>query len=234
MRSRPGVGARPSKDGDPRKCSPHEPYARSSARVALARRSRAGPGQHLTGSTCQSRADAVRIASGRTSTVASPRQPVEILGCSSLPPKRPRATNASGARPPSNEDGVRERFASSSHSIVQGAQEVVAMTVKSWRSVMVGASIALVVPISYWVLASLVENGIAPYDQTHALFDLIGLLGWISLFLLGPIRIVLAGRSAGVRGALAWLALLMWALPVFAFVCFVCAASVSGALANRF
>jgi|GEM_PF-2433406 hypothetical protein len=108
------------------------------------------------------------------------------------------------------------------------------MTAKSWRSVMVGASIALVVPISYWVLASLVENGIAPYDQTHALFDLIGLLGWISLFLLGPIGIVIAGRSAGVRGALAWLALLMWALPVFAFVWFVCVATLSGALGNPF
>jgi len=108
------------------------------------------------------------------------------------------------------------------------------MTAKSWRSVMVGASIALVVPISYWFLASLVENGIAPYDQTHALFDLIGLLGWISLFLLGPIGIVIAGRSAGVRGALAWLALLMWALPVFAFVWFVCVATLSGALGNPF
>src|SRR5450756_2192079 len=79
-----------------------------------------------------------------------------------------------------------------------------------------------------------VENGIAPYDQTHALFGLLGLLGWISLFLLGPIGIVIAGRSAGVRGALAWLALLMWALPVFAFVWFVCVASLSGALGNPF
>ena len=108
------------------------------------------------------------------------------------------------------------------------------MTAKSWRSVMVGASIALVVPISYWVLALLVENGIAPYDQTHALFDLIGLLGWISLFLLGPIGIVIAGRSAGVRGALAWLALLIVAIPVLAFVWFVCVATLSGALGNPF
>ena len=107
------------------------------------------------------------------------------------------------------------------------------MTAKSWRSVMVGASIALVVPISYWVLASLVENGIAPYDQTHSLFDLLGLLGWISLFLLGPIGIVIAGRSAGVRGALAWLALLI-AVPVLAFVWFVCVATLGGTLGNPF
>jgi Transposase len=93
---------------------------------------------------------------------------------------------------------------------------------------------ALVVPISYWVLALLVENGIAPYDQTHALFDLLGLLGWISLFLLGPIGIVIAGRSAGVRGALAWLALLIVAIPVLAFVWFVCVATLSGALGNPF
>ena len=109
------------------------------------------------------------------------------------------------------------------------------MTVKSRRGVLVGAFIALVVPISYLVVALLVENGIAPYDQTHDLFlGPLSVLGWVSLFLLGPIGIVIAGRSAGVRGALAWLALLMWALPVFAFVWFVCVATLSGALGNPF
>ena len=108
------------------------------------------------------------------------------------------------------------------------------MTVKSWWGPVVGAFIALVVPISYWVLALLVENGIAPYDQTHSLFDLLGLLGWISLFLLGPIGIVVAGRSAGVRGALAWLALLIVAIPVLAFVWFVCVATLGGTLGNPF
>src|SRR5665811_2014584 len=98
-----------------------------------------------------------QAASGESGLLISPAQ---------TPKSNERARRASSF----NEDGVRERFASSSHSIVQGAQEVVAMTVKSWRGLVVGAFIALVVPISYWVLALLVENGIAPYDQTHALF----------------------------------------------------------------
>ncbi len=108
------------------------------------------------------------------------------------------------------------------------------MTVKSWQGLVVGAFIALVVPISSWVLALLVENGIAPYEQTHALFGLFGLLDWISLFLLGPVGIVIAGRSAGVRGVLGWLALLIVALPVFAFVWFLCVATLGGTLGNPF
>jgi hypothetical protein len=108
------------------------------------------------------------------------------------------------------------------------------MTVKSRRGLGVGAFIALVVPISYLVLAVLVENGIAPYDQTHALLNPLGLLGWISLFLLGPVGIVIAGRSAGLRGVIAWLALIIVAIPVFAFVWFACVATLSGALGNPF
>lgn len=108
------------------------------------------------------------------------------------------------------------------------------MTVKSRRGLGVGAFIALVVPISYLVLAVLVENGIAPYDQTHALLNPLGLLGWISLFLLGPVGIVIAGRSAGLRGVIAWLALIIVAIPVVAFVWFVCVATLSGALGNPF
>jgi hypothetical protein len=146
----------------------------------------------------------------------------------------PSATNAPGARRSSNEHGVGQRPASSSQSTVHGAQEVVTMTVKSRRGLGVGGFIALVVPISYLVLALLVEKGIAPYDQTHSLLDLIGLLGWISLFLLGPVGIVIAGRSAGVRGAGAWLGLTIVAVPVFAFVWFVCVATLSGALGNPF
>lgn len=108
------------------------------------------------------------------------------------------------------------------------------MRVKSRRGLVGGAFIALVVPISYWVLALLVEKGIAPYDQTYALLNPLGLLGWISLFFLGPIGIVIAGRSAGVRGAGAWLGLTIVAVPVFAFVWFLGVATLSGALGSPF
>jgi len=114
-------------------------------------------------------------------------------------PRPPATSRASPARPVSNAS--------------PGAREVVAMTVKSRRGVLVGAFIALVVPISYLVVALLVENGIAPYDQTHDLFlGPLSVLGWISLFLLGPIGIVVAVRAAGLgrgsgsqrRGASRW------------------------------
>ncbi len=107
------------------------------------------------------------------------------------------------------------------------------MTVKAWRGFAIGALTALVVPISFWVLALLVEKGLAPYDQTHSLLNL---FGWISLseILLAPSGIVIAGRSAGLRGAIAWLALIIWAVPVLAFVWFLSVATLSGALGNPF
>lgn len=108
------------------------------------------------------------------------------------------------------------------------------MTVRSWRGTVVGAFIALVVPISYWALAVLVQNGIAPYDQIHALLGTLGLVGVISLVLLGPAGIVIAGRSLGVRGAPGLIALTMCAMPVLAVVWFVCVATLSGTLGNPF
>jgi hypothetical protein len=108
------------------------------------------------------------------------------------------------------------------------------MTVKARRGVLVGAFIALVVPTSDLLLAQLVGSGIAPYEQTRSLLDVVGLLAWTSLFLLGPIGIVVAGRSVGVRGAINWLVLLIVALPAYAVVWFVCVATVSGALGNPF
>ncbi|HEY5434707.1 MAG TPA: hypothetical protein VIK13_05700 [Candidatus Limnocylindrales bacterium] len=108
------------------------------------------------------------------------------------------------------------------------------MTFESRRGVLVGAFIALFVPTSDLLLAQLVGSGIAPYEQTRSLLDVIGLLAWTSLLLLGPIGIVVAGRSGGVRGAINWLVLLIVALPAYAVVWFVCVATVSGALGNPF
>jgi MFS family permease len=108
------------------------------------------------------------------------------------------------------------------------------MTFESRRGVLVGAFIALFVPTSDLLLAQLVGNRIAPYEQTRSLLDVIGLLSWTSLFVLGPIGIVIAGRSGGVRGALAWLALLIVALPLYAVAWFASARRPSAApLATR-
>ncbi len=108
------------------------------------------------------------------------------------------------------------------------------MMVESWRGLGVGAFIALVVPISYVVLARLVEVGIAPNDQVHTL---VPLLDWI-LFplgvLLGPIGIVVAGRSAGIRGAFGWLVLMIVAVPALAYLWFISALLYSGATGRPF
>ena len=108
------------------------------------------------------------------------------------------------------------------------------MKVGSWRGIVVGAFIALVVPISEWVIAMLLDNGIASYDQARPLLDLFGLLAWTSLFVLGPVGIVIAGRSAGVRGASAWFALIIVAIPLYVFGWFACIATLSGAMGNPF
>lgn len=83
---------------------------------------------------------------------------------------------------------------------------------------MVGAFIALALPISCWVLAQLVEAGIAPYDQLRAL---LGPLCMIALaeVLLGPIGLYVAARGAGPRGSgpLPWIAVFGLGIPVFAF-----------------
>lgn len=110
---------------------------------------------------------------------------------------------------------------------------MVALTVKSRRGVGIGAFIALVVPISYWVLALLVEKGIAPYDQVRPQLNLLGYIS-LSEILLAPIGIVIAGRSAGVRGAIAWIPLTIVGIPVLALVWFLSLATLSGALGNPF
>lgn len=108
------------------------------------------------------------------------------------------------------------------------------MTVKSRRGQVVGASMALFVPVSYWILSLLVVKGIAPYAPARSLLDVIGSLAWASLFLLGPVGILIAARSAGVRGASSWVALLVVALPAYVLLWFLGVASLSGALGNPF
>jgi DNA-directed RNA polymerase subunit RPC12/RpoP len=110
---------------------------------------------------------------------------------------------------------------------------VAAMTVKSWRDLGVGAFIALVVPISFLVLARLAEAGIVPSDQMQTL---VPLLTWIGLSgaLLGPIGIVVAGRSAGIRGGCGWLMLIILTVPALAWLWFYSALELSAATGNPF
>jgi hypothetical protein len=108
------------------------------------------------------------------------------------------------------------------------------MSTRSRARVVVGASVALVGPVSFWLLASLLQDGIAAKDQIRPFLDVIGLLGWVSLGLLGPMGIVIAGRSAGVTGVAGWIAVLAVGLPCFAAFWFVSMAMLSGGLGNPF
>jgi hypothetical protein len=109
-----------------------------------------------------------------------------------------------------------------------------AMSIRSGRGVALGGFIALGVPVSFWLLAALVAGGIAPYDQVRSALDVIGLLGWASLFVLGPAGILIAGKSAGVSNAASWIALMVVAVPVFVILWFVGVATLSGTLGNPF
>jgi hypothetical protein len=106
------------------------------------------------------------------------------------------------------------------------------MTIRSRRGLIAGLGIAFIVPVSSLLIPVLIENGIAPYDATRSLLDVFGFLTWASLAVLGPLGIVIAARSVGVRGVLGWLATLMLAGPAYIALWFAGAVSLSGALGN--
>jgi hypothetical protein len=110
--------------------------------------------------------------------------------------------------------------------------EEAAMAGRSRSGVAVGAFIALIVPVSFAVLAQLVVAGIAPYEEMHSLLNLFGFIGWVSLLVLGPVGLAIAGWSVGIRGAMAWLAAIIVVLPLLVVVWFAGVASLSGALGN--
>jgi hypothetical protein len=119
-------------------------------------------------------------------------------------------------------------------SRIRAVDEEVTVTGISRRGQAIGAVVALVVPTSFWILALLVDDRVVPYELARSLFNLFGLIGWISLFLLGPIGIVIAGRSSGVRGVVSWIAVFIVAQPIVVFDWFLGVASLGGSLGNPF
>ena len=88
-------------------------------------------------------------------------------------------------------------------------------TVRSWRGVALGGVIALVVPVFIFALSLLVNIGALSADQADVPW-----VTWIlvSEVVVGPIGIVIAGWSAGVRGMPGWVLLLITAVPLLAGV----------------
>lgn len=107
------------------------------------------------------------------------------------------------------------------------------MTVKRWAGILIGASVALVVPLSFLAVAKLMEVGIMLIVRESSTMQSLTSIALTEAFL-GPIGIVIVGRSARIRGALAWLGYLVVVVPVLAFAWFVCVATLSGALGSPF
>lgn len=81
---------------------------------------------------------------------------------------------------------------------------------------LLGAVVALSVPI-----ASLVVGYASKAGLVHLNVDAQGMVGVnlaeLSVIVLGPIGIVIAGRSLGARGGLAWFVVIVVAAPLVAF-----------------
>jgi hypothetical protein len=100
-----------------------------------------------------------------------------------------------------------------------------------WR-VLIGALIALVLPISYWGVAQLVQVGIVPFDFVHPLLGTFTVLSFAEL-LLGPLGLYVAGHGAGVRG-FHWLLVFFFGIAALALIFIDCMFALSGALGEPF
>ena len=96
-----------------------------------------------------------------------------------------------------------------------------------------GFLLALWLPVLNLIVAFLWERQIVTFDPDGAVIGALqGTFLW-ELFL-GPIGIVVAGRSAGIRSPLTWFALFWVAVPVLAVLWFVGVASVGGLAGEPF
>jgi hypothetical protein len=103
----------------------------------------------------------------------------------------------------------------------------------AWRGVILGLILAFAIPASYWVLAVLVQRGIAPYDEVHASLDALGMFALLEV-LVGPLGIGMVAWSARIRDTAAWAGLFILGIPGLAIVWFLAVANLSGTLGNPF
>jgi hypothetical protein len=79
-----------------------------------------------------------------------------------------------------------------------------------------------------------VVDKVIAFETARPLLDVFGMLTWATLAVFGPVGIVIAARSAGVRGATGWAAVAVLAFPAYVALWFAGAVSLSGALGNPF
>ena len=105
---------------------------------------------------------------------------------------------------------------------------------RSRRGVALGLAITLMVPAFSLVASWLVGTNVVSGASLRPSLDAFGTLAWAGLVVLGPVGIVIAGWSAGVRDVLSWIAWLVVTIPTFVILWFGGVASLSGALGNPF
>ena len=108
------------------------------------------------------------------------------------------------------------------------------MTIRSWRGLITGLGVALVVPVSSIAIADLVANQVIAFETVRPLLDVFGMLTWATLAVLGPLGIIVAARSAGVRGPTGWSVVAVLGFPAYFALWFAGAVSLSGAMGNPF
>jgi hypothetical protein len=99
--------------------------------------------------------------------------------------------------------------------------------------VIAGLLIALALPLVNLIVAQLWERQIVTFDPDG---PVIGVLQATFLWeaFLGPIGLVVAGRSAGIRSPLGWFNVFAVGIPVLAWLWFIGVASVGGQAGEPF
>jgi hypothetical protein len=104
---------------------------------------------------------------------------------------------------------------------------------RSVAGMVLGAVLALAVPLSQVVVAFLWDRGIVQLEPNGPFVQFLQAAAGFE-FAVGPLGVVILGRSASLRGVLAWAALFVVAVPVLAFLWFVGVASLGGLAGEPF
>jgi hypothetical protein len=105
--------------------------------------------------------------------------------------------------------------------------------VQSARRVLIGAGIALVVPISFLMVGQLLLGRVLTFERGPDTMDILTRIA-LSEIILGPIGILVVGSAIPLRRPLAWLLLWLVGVPLLAVIWFLCVATLSGALGSPF
>jgi hypothetical protein len=105
--------------------------------------------------------------------------------------------------------------------------------VHSARRALIGAGIALGVPVSFLVAGQLLLGRVVTFERGPDTMDILTRIA-LSEIILGPIGLLVVGSAIPLRRPLAWLLLLLVGVPVLVVTWFLGVATLSGALGSPF